>query len=57
MRRDPLPGVRGQAGRRHGVRAEFRAGHDRNFLCWCAGCGLMCTVVVSPRLVSHEPEH
>jgi hypothetical protein len=36
---------------------EFWAGEELNFLCWCAGCGLMCTVVVSSRLVSHEPEH
>jgi hypothetical protein len=36
---------------------EFWAGSDRHFLCWCAGCELMCTVVVGPRLVSHEPEH
>jgi len=36
---------------------EFWAQDDRNFLCWCAGCGLMCTVVVSPRLMGHEPEH
>jgi hypothetical protein len=36
---------------------EFWAGEDRNFLCWCPGCGLMCTVVIGARLVSHEPEH
>jgi hypothetical protein len=36
---------------------EFWAGLDRNFLCWCPGCGLLCTVVISARLVSHEPEH
>jgi hypothetical protein len=36
---------------------EFWAGDDRNFLCWCPACHLMCTVVVSDRLVSHEPEH
>jgi hypothetical protein len=36
---------------------EFWAGEDRNFLCWCAGCGLMCTVVISSRLVSDQPEH
>jgi hypothetical protein len=36
---------------------EFWAGQDRNFLCWCAGCSLMCTVVVSPHLVATEPEH
>jgi hypothetical protein len=36
---------------------EFRAGGDRNFLCWCPGCGMMCTVVIGARLVSHEPEH
>jgi hypothetical protein len=36
---------------------EFWAGDDRNFLCWCAGCGLICTVVISPRVTSHEPEH
>jgi hypothetical protein len=36
---------------------EFWAGDDRNFLCWCPGCGLLCTVVISARLVSYEPEH
>ena len=36
---------------------EFWAGSDRDFLCWCAGCELMCTVVVGPRLVTSEPEH
>lgn len=36
---------------------EFWASADRNFLCWCPGCGLMCTVVISDRLLSHEPEH
>jgi hypothetical protein len=36
---------------------EFWAGGDRNFLCWCPGCGLMCTVVIGAQLVSHEPEH
>ena len=37
--------------------AVFRAGEDRNFLCWCPGCGLTCTVVLGARVVSHEPEH
>ena len=36
---------------------EFWVGADRHFLCWCAGCGMLCTVVLSARLVSHEPEH
>jgi hypothetical protein len=36
---------------------EFWSGEDRNYLCWCADCGLMCTVVISSRLVSVEPEH
>jgi hypothetical protein len=36
---------------------EFWAGADCHFLCWCAGCGAMCTVAISPRLVSSEPEH
>jgi hypothetical protein len=36
---------------------EFWTRADRNFLCWCPGCGLMCTVVIGARLVSHEPEH
>lgn len=36
---------------------EFWVGQDRHFLCWCAGCGLMSTVVLAARLVSHEPEH
>jgi hypothetical protein len=36
---------------------EFWAAADRNFLCWCPSCRLMCTVVIGDRLVSHEPWH
>jgi hypothetical protein len=36
---------------------EFWAGSDRHFVCWCAACSLMCTVVLSPHLVGTEPEH
>jgi hypothetical protein len=36
---------------------EFWSAADRNFLCWCPGCGLMCTVLIGDRLVSHEPGH
>lgn len=36
---------------------EFWSGADRHFVCWCAGCRLMCTVVVAPHLVGTEPEH
>jgi hypothetical protein len=42
---------------RSGFVQEFWAGPDRNFLCWCPGCGLMCTVVIGTRLVGSEPEH
>jgi hypothetical protein len=40
-----------------GLVQEFWAGEDRDFLCWCPSCGLMCTVVLSARLVSHELSH
>jgi hypothetical protein len=36
---------------------EFWSGADRHFLCWCAACELMCTVVLSPHVVGTEPEH
>jgi hypothetical protein len=36
---------------------EYWTGADRNFLCWCPGCGLMCTVVIGARLLGSEPEH
>ena len=36
---------------------EFWSAAERNFVCWCPGCGLMCTVVIGDRLLSHEPEH
>jgi hypothetical protein len=36
---------------------EYWTGGDRNFLCWCPACDLMCTVVVAPHLVATEPEH
>lgn len=36
---------------------EFWTADDRRFLCWCPGCELMCTVVLSPQLVGTEPEH
>jgi uncharacterized Zn finger protein len=36
---------------------EYWVGADRHFLCWCAGCGMLSTVVLAAHLVSHEPEH
>ncbi len=36
---------------------EFWAADERRFLCWCSGCGLTSTVVLSPALVGTEPEH
>ena len=36
---------------------EFWVAADRHFLCWCAGCGMLSTVVLAAALVSHEPEH
>lgn len=36
---------------------EFWSGADRNFLCWCATCDLLSTVVLPAMIVSHEPEH
>jgi hypothetical protein len=36
---------------------EFWSGADRNFLCWCAACDLLSTVVLPAMIVSHEPEH
>ncbi|TCK21642.1 hypothetical protein EV378_5631 [Pseudonocardia endophytica] len=36
---------------------EYWVGSDRHFLCWCAACGMLSTVVLAAQLVSHEPEH
>ena len=36
---------------------EFWSAAERTFVCWCPGCGLMCTVVIGDRLLSHEPGH
>lgn len=36
---------------------EYWVARDRHFLCWCAGCGMLSTVVLAAQLVSHEPEH
>lgn len=36
---------------------EFWVASDRHFLCWCAACGMLSTVVLAAQLVSHEPEH
>ena len=36
---------------------EFWVAADRHFVCWCAACELMCTVVVARRLVGTEPDH
>jgi hypothetical protein len=36
---------------------EYWVGNDRQFLCWCAACGVMSTVVLTAAVVSHEPEH
>ncbi|GAA4729184.1 hypothetical protein [Actinomycetospora chibensis] len=36
---------------------EYWAGEDRQFLCWCAACAAMSTVVLAAAVVSHEPEH
>jgi hypothetical protein len=36
---------------------EYWVATDRNFHCWCPVCFMVCTVVVSPRVTSHEPEH
>lgn len=36
---------------------EYWVAADRNFHCWCPECFLLCTVVVSPSVTSHEPEH
>jgi hypothetical protein len=36
---------------------EYWVGTDRNFQCWCPDCLLNCTVMLSLRVTSHEPEH
>lgn len=36
---------------------EYWVADDRQFLCWCPGCGTMSTVVLAAHVVSHEPEH
>lgn len=35
---------------------EYWVAEDRHVVLWCAGCGLMCTVVLGT-LVGTEPEH
>lgn len=46
-----------RCGTEPGFVQEYWTGADRNFLCWCPRCELMCTVVLSPQLVGTEPEH
>lgn len=36
---------------------EYWVAADRHVVCWCAACGLMCTVVLTAALVGTEPEH
>ncbi|SNR53176.1 hypothetical protein SAMN06265360_1098 [Haloechinothrix alba] len=36
---------------------EYWVGGDRQFHCWCPECYLLCTVVLSQLVTSHEPEH
>jgi hypothetical protein len=36
---------------------EFWSAAERNFVCWCPGCGLMCTVMIADRLLGYEPAH
>jgi ribosomal protein S27AE len=36
---------------------EYWSAADQNFFCWCPRCGVMCTVTLSERVISHEPEH
>lgn len=36
---------------------EYWSADDQHFFCWCARCGVMCTVMVSEQVVSYEPEH
>ncbi|RZT87073.1 hypothetical protein EV383_3980 [Pseudonocardia sediminis] len=40
-----------------GLVQEFWVADDRHFLCWCASCSLLSTVVLPAALISHEPEH
>jgi hypothetical protein len=35
---------------------EYWVADARHLVCWCAGCGLMCTVVLGS-MVGTEPEH
>lgn len=35
---------------------EYWVAQDRHILCWCAACGLTCTVVLGA-LVGTEPKH
>jgi hypothetical protein len=36
---------------------EFWSAADQNFFCWCPDCGTTCTVSLSDRVISQEPEH
>lgn len=40
-----------------GFLQEYWVAEDRNFLCWCPACSLLCTVTAPKRITSHEPEH
>ena len=35
---------------------EYWVAEERHVVCWCAPCGLMCTIVLGA-LVGTEPEH
>jgi uncharacterized Zn finger protein len=35
---------------------EYWVARDRHVVLWCAGCGLMCTVILGT-LIGTEPEH
>lgn len=36
---------------------EYWSADDQHFFCWCARCGVMCTVTLREQVLSYEPEH
>jgi hypothetical protein len=41
----------------HGIATEYWTAHERIFVCYCGVCGWWGDVVLSDRVVGHEPEH
>lgn len=51
---EPLAAKEGSG---RGITVEYWSGRDRIFVCFCGACGWTGDVVLSERVVGHEPEH